>query len=192
MKGLRKNERCPIHSRFDCCGREASKQMPRRNPIKGPVTRIPDQHHPRGYIERSARPLRCARLTHLKVKEQKGKCAECGKDFQDIREAVPDHIEPKGMRGQWRKGETITHRTSKGDVRSLQQREGQQEAMKKKKCNACSKVEGRTVMHPLYYFHRNASRPDGLTDECRFAAAKRGRGRELRNRFNGVKCLARL
>jgi 5-methylcytosine-specific restriction endonuclease McrA len=100
-KGLRKNERCPIHSRFDCCGREASKQMPRRHPIKGPVTRIPDEHAARGYREiRSPGEMR--KLVHRKVKEQQGKCAECGKDFQDIREAVPDHIEPKGMGGQWR------------------------------------------------------------------------------------------
>jgi 5-methylcytosine-specific restriction endonuclease McrA len=67
--------------------------MPRRNPIKGPVTR---------YREIRS-PAEMRKLTHRKVREQDGKCAgPCGKAFQDIREAVPDHIEPKGMGGQWR------------------------------------------------------------------------------------------
>jgi 5-methylcytosine-specific restriction endonuclease McrA len=103
MKPLKKNEICPLHSSRYCCGRENKSGLRQRKGhtrIAPGVTRIEDEHHERGYrILRSPAAMRV--LLVKKVKEQGGRCAEpemmgCGKPFTDMREAVPDHISPKG------------------------------------------------------------------------------------------------
>src|SRR5436190_2207860 len=43
---LRRNERCPIHSSFFCCGREQKKRS-----FVLPVQRVDDPLYPRGYRE---------------------------------------------------------------------------------------------------------------------------------------------
>lgn len=118
MNGLRKNERCPIHKSFFCCGREGANrsgtkawQRAKRIDFNARSTRkgwkqiaagvweITDEHHSRGFRHRRS-PSAMRVLVKQKVEEQHGCCAgPCGKPFQDIREAVPDHIEPRGMGG---------------------------------------------------------------------------------------------
>lgn len=93
MKGLLKNERCPLHKRRDCCGRQAVKDRPRRNPISGPVTRITDPTWPLGFIEVCS-PAERRRRKHILIGRQDGKCAGCGEDFTDVRETELDHILP--------------------------------------------------------------------------------------------------
>lgn len=93
MKGLRKSERCPIHKSLYCCGREQANQMPRKNPVRGPVTRIDDLTWPLGFIEVCS-PAEIRRRKHILIGRQAGKCAKCGNDFQDVREAELDHKIP--------------------------------------------------------------------------------------------------
>ena len=42
------------------------------------------------------------RLLKNKIREQQGRCAICRQEFRDFADAVPDHIQPKGMGGAWR------------------------------------------------------------------------------------------
>ncbi len=100
---LTKNALCPIHRSRFCCGR-ARKEQP--SAIKGitkcgGVTRIPDEHHPRGYREIRT-PAELRRLKDKKIREQEGKCGICHKDFTDYRDIVPDHIDPRGCFGAFR------------------------------------------------------------------------------------------
>ena len=41
-------------------------------------------------------------LLKQKVSEQNGRCAICGKIFQDFVDIVPDHRRPRGMGAGWR------------------------------------------------------------------------------------------
>ena len=86
MKALGKNERCPIHSRFNCCGRDAKKinSFSKTPKFKAPVTKVDDEHHPRGY------------------REIRNKMGGCGQPFENIADVVPDHIDPRGNGGAWR------------------------------------------------------------------------------------------
>ena len=95
---LRGNELCPIHNSLFCCGRERPARSCRR--WTG-VRRIEDPRHPRGYRERRS-PAEMRRLLRIKIREQKGRCAICGREFRHFGDAVPDHIQPKGMGGAWR------------------------------------------------------------------------------------------
>ena len=65
------------------------------------VSRIPDEHHPRGYRERRS-PAAMRRLLDKKILAQEGICAVCHKSMDDYREIVADHKEPKGMGGGFR------------------------------------------------------------------------------------------
>lgn len=99
---LRKNERCPIHGGYFCCGRERPSWR-NKGQQKEPVVRVEDPHHPRGYRELCNRDALRRRLM-FKIKEQNGHCASperggCGKPFDDFRGVELDHIEPKGMGG---------------------------------------------------------------------------------------------
>jgi hypothetical protein len=108
MKALGKNERCPIHSRFNCCGRDAKKinSFSKTPKFKAPVTKVDDEHHPRGYREiRNKAEMK--KLLHRKIREQKGLCPDpemggCGQPFENIADVVPDHIDPRGNGGAWR------------------------------------------------------------------------------------------
>jgi hypothetical protein len=96
---LRRNQNCPIHRSFSCCGREAA---PKARPARQlGVRRVEDPHHPRGYRElRSNAEMR--KLLDRKIASQGCKCALCGADFTDYGDVVPDHISPRGMGGAWR------------------------------------------------------------------------------------------
>ncbi len=102
---LRKDERCPIHGRRDCCGRKEEQRTPEQTKgwtrIGPGVYKIADEHHPRGYrIRRSKAAMRNFLL--IQVRRQKGLCFWCQKEFIDITEIVPDHREPRGAGGAWR------------------------------------------------------------------------------------------
>jgi 5-methylcytosine-specific restriction endonuclease McrA len=90
---LRRNERCPIHKSFFCCGRERGW---RRCKPWAAVERIEDPHHPRGYRERRS-PAEMKKLLDRKIVEQDMKCGICRKPFTSYEEIVPDHKRSKGM-----------------------------------------------------------------------------------------------
>ncbi len=93
---LRRNERCPIHNSFFCCGREQKKRS-----FVLPVQRVDDPHHPRGYRELRS-PAEMRKLLARKVIEQGTKCGICKRRFIDCNDVVPDHISPKGIGSAWR------------------------------------------------------------------------------------------
>lgn len=99
---LKRNQRCPIHRSVLCCGRDVQmrKAKPRYETRNG-VTKIPDPTAPRGYRERRS-PAAMRLLLELKVHEQLEECGICHKPLTDMREVVPDHIEPRGMGGSRR------------------------------------------------------------------------------------------
>jgi hypothetical protein len=78
----RRNQVCPIHPSFSCCGREVvQKTRPAR---QLGVRRIEDPSHPRGYRElRSNGEIR--KLLDRKIVSQRGKCGICGAEFTDYR-----------------------------------------------------------------------------------------------------------
>ncbi len=92
---LSKNELCPIHRSRFCCGR--SHHHYNYSALRG-VRRIEDPHHPLGYREYRS-PAAMRRLLTQKIREQNSRCAICGRQFRRCEDAVPDHIEPKGMGG---------------------------------------------------------------------------------------------
>jgi hypothetical protein len=96
---LRRNQICPIHRSFSCCGREVAPKV--KTAQQFGVRRIEDPLHPRGYRElRSNGEMR--KLLDRKIVSQGGKCGICCAAFTDYSDIVPDHISPKGMGGAWR------------------------------------------------------------------------------------------
>jgi hypothetical protein len=96
---LRRNQLCPLHRSFSCCGREAIPREKRKRQMG--VRRIEDPNHPRGYRElRSNGEMR--KLLDRKIVAQSGKCDLCNRQFTDYGDVVPDHINPRGMGGAWR------------------------------------------------------------------------------------------
>jgi hypothetical protein len=86
---LRRNQLCPIHRSFSCCGREAIPKERRQRQMG--VCRIDDPQHPRGYRElRSNGEMR--KLLDRKIVAQNGICGICGEKFTDYSDVVPDHI----------------------------------------------------------------------------------------------------
>lgn len=102
MARLAKSEICPIHRSRFCCGREKKALAFTRGVTKrGPVTRVEDPHHPRGYRELCT-PAELNRRLKIKLKEQNSICGICNFPIEDFRDCVPDHREPKGMGGAFR------------------------------------------------------------------------------------------
>ena len=96
---LRRNEYCPVHRSFFCCGREPVQKIRRQKQFG--VQRIEDPYHPSGYRElRSNQEMR--KLINRKITEQNRKCAICEESFTSYSDIVPDHINPRGMGGAWR------------------------------------------------------------------------------------------
>jgi hypothetical protein len=63
---LRRNEVCPVHRSFFCCGRES---VGKTRHVRVGIQRIEDPHHPRGYRElRSRAEMR--KLLNRKIVEQ--------------------------------------------------------------------------------------------------------------------------
>ncbi len=82
---LRRNEFCPIHKSFSCCGREL---MPKPRLIRLGVQRIEDPHHPRGCRELRS-PAEMRKLLNRKIVEQNGICPICHEEFTDYNDVVP-------------------------------------------------------------------------------------------------------
>lgn len=112
MPKLKANQLCPVHGRRNCCGRNdgsgpaptlSSTSVMRRKyeSFEPGVSRIPDEHHPRGYRERRSRSA-MRRLLDKKITAQHRICPLCEKPMDDYREIAPDHIEPRGMGGSRR------------------------------------------------------------------------------------------
>ena len=96
---LRRNQICPIHHSFSCCGREAVPKA--RTARQLGIRRVEDAQHPRGYRElRSNAEMR--KLVNGKIVFQNGKCGICSAEFTNYSDIVPDHISPRGMGGAWR------------------------------------------------------------------------------------------
>ncbi len=103
---LRRRERCPLHNSFFCCGRERPKKKPTlfRGKIRakntGPVIRVIDDHHPRGYRELCSKPELRRRKNELIRKPER--CFYCGYHFEDYRVIELAHKQSMGMGGSWR------------------------------------------------------------------------------------------
>ena len=86
---LRAGELCPLHGgHYGCCGREKYPSLV--NKRLGLVTRLPDGREICSAAEMRQRLLK-------KIKQQNGLCADCGKPFADVRDAVVDYIVARGM-----------------------------------------------------------------------------------------------
>ena len=96
---LRRNERCPVHKSYFCCGRETLPKKPRM--VRPGIQRIEDPHHPRGYRELRS-PGEMRKLLNRKIAEQNRICAICHLEFTNYSDIVPDHKHSKGMGGAWR------------------------------------------------------------------------------------------
>jgi hypothetical protein len=104
MNPLRKNEMCPLHKSFYCCGRErkGSQRPPykKHNFLSAGVRKIDDEHHPRGYrLICSKAELR--KRKHMLMASGDLTCFYCHKDLRTCEYEEIDlcHIEPKGHGG---------------------------------------------------------------------------------------------
>src|SRR6185312_772903 len=98
---LKKHERCPIHNSLYCCGREKNSLKRKTSISRGPVTRIEDPHSPKGFREKCT-DAEIKRRAMKALKRQNGLCAWCHLPITDVRDASPDHIEPRGFSGAMR------------------------------------------------------------------------------------------
>lgn len=96
---LRNNDICILHRRRDCCGREAPPRS-KDSVIWEKIAPGTKRNTLDGRGRRSPSAMR--KLLGQKVQEQKFLCGICGERFTDVRDIVPDHINPKGAGGQWR------------------------------------------------------------------------------------------
>lgn len=101
MKKLRNNQMCPLHKKFNCCGRESAidgRPARRFSPQSADVKIIDDPHHPRGYREKcSMRELRKRKMEMLLRGDRE--CMHCKETLEDFREIVVGHYESKGQGG---------------------------------------------------------------------------------------------
>jgi hypothetical protein len=90
---LKPGQRCPLHSRTDCCGRAPEKPREGKYPKRFGVTYFPDGREkctPAKLRERKEALIRGGHHTE---------CRACGKTFDDYRDIELAHIVPKGMNG---------------------------------------------------------------------------------------------
>lgn len=96
---LRRNQVCPIHRSFACCGRESVPKQRRARQMG--VRRVDDPQHPRGYREiRSNAEMR--KVMDGKIIAQNSLCAICHGGSTDFSDIAPGHINPRGMGEAWR------------------------------------------------------------------------------------------
>lgn len=116
---LRRNQLCPIHRSFACCGREPVLKERRTQQIG--IRRIDDLQHPRGYREiRSNAEMR--KLMDRKIAAQNGVCPLCMGQFTEYSDIVPDHINPE----EWEeRGEMIIRTTSRPSTGGAMERRAQ-------------------------------------------------------------------
>lgn len=94
---LRPKDLCPIHkSRGNCCGRASRVNSSKDSTVWVTVAPGVRQNKLDGRERRSPSAMRKL-LLGRKVQEQKFLCGICGEPFTDVREIVPDHIEPRGI-----------------------------------------------------------------------------------------------
>lgn len=103
---LKRNQKCPIHSSYYCCGRSAGRDRIKSSKwetVRPGVRRIRDEHarRPDGYRYRLSK-AEMEKVVVKKVAEQRGMCSICGDVLTDMNDVVPDHIEPRGAGGCWR------------------------------------------------------------------------------------------
>ena len=97
---LKPNQRCPIHRSTICCGREATtriRSIGKWEQVRSGVRRIWDEIL--GKFRWKLSPAERRKVIDRKLQQNGGTCGICNKPISDYREAVPDHIEPKGMGG---------------------------------------------------------------------------------------------
>jgi len=99
---LKKNERCPLHGRKDCCGRGGintrSQRQSRRYILIAPGVRRYDD----GREARSDAALKQLKDKKLRTDPT---CYACGQQFSDYREVELAHIESKGL-GSWKRDDS--------------------------------------------------------------------------------------
>lgn len=105
MPKLKLNERCPIHRKYGCCGRElfspiAPKSKSKWETLRPGVRRIKDEHadHPDGFRYKLS-PAEMKKVLNRKITAQDGICAVCNERMTTYSEVAPDHIKPKGLGG---------------------------------------------------------------------------------------------
>lgn len=112
---LKLNERCPIHKKYGCCGREmfsplVPKSKSKWETVRPGVRRIKDEHadHPDGYRYKLS-PAEMKKVLNQKIIAQNGMCSICEEELTDYNDVVPDHEKPKGLGGSRRddRGENI-------------------------------------------------------------------------------------
>ena len=91
MKTLRKNEKCPIHGGFFCCGRERPSLEARKFASVNGIVRYPD-----GREKCSPSVLGYRKGVLLKKHPF---CAACGELFEDYRDVELAHVKSKGAGG---------------------------------------------------------------------------------------------
>jgi len=102
---LKLNEKCPIHRKFGCCGREmfiavAAKRQAKWEAVRPGVRRIRDEHadHADGYRYKLS-PAEMKKVINRKIQDQGELCSICAEPLTDYAEVVPDHLSPRGMGG---------------------------------------------------------------------------------------------
>lgn len=95
---LRSKDRCPIHRRFDCCGRTKR--------LSGGAVRVLDD----GREICSPAELRRRRI--ILLERQNNICGWCEKPITDFRDAVTDHINLRGLGGAFRNDSLETTRAT--------------------------------------------------------------------------------
>ena len=99
MNRLRPNEKCPLHQSFFCCGR-ARPKIQRAAFHKGPVERVADEFHPRGFRELCT-PAELRRRKHVLMATGPLTCLYCDRNLKELEYSQIElcHKEPKGMGG---------------------------------------------------------------------------------------------
>lgn len=104
---LRKNELCPIHKSFWCCGREKPPGNKKVSTFKGPVQKVEDLHHPRGYRIVCSKP-ELKKRKHKLLAEGPLECIHCGQSVRFLKDSGIEceyadielcHREPCGFHG---------------------------------------------------------------------------------------------
>lgn len=102
LNKLKKRELCPIHHSYWCCNRE--KPLQRKKAPRGPVWRVEDIYHPRGWRELCT-PAERRRRKHALMAQGKWDCIHCGKDVR---------FTPNGEHGSQYEDIELCHREACG------------------------------------------------------------------------------
>lgn len=98
---LRKNERCPLHGRRDCCGRGGINIQSRRESRKYIIVEPGVKRYPDGRERCNEAALKRRKHELLRTHPV---CYACGEQFSDYREVELAHIESKGM-NSWKRND---------------------------------------------------------------------------------------